>query len=185
MTIREIKQKLCTRREGNRERKRERERKRGEGKETYFNDLSIVSSACNNGQKENALHDEADTRNAQRQLKWISTNDLQHEMRRKIKFISIIYVYNTHIHLLHMRVRVCVCVSAGCFSFSLICAAWAMASTRWGRLMQRQVVKNCCVLPCVCVWVSMCVSVCVRACACVWVCLFYIHLGSVQKLKAK
>lgn len=31
----------------------------------------------------------------------------------------------------------------------------------------------------------MCVSIYEHACACVSVCLFYIHLGSVQKLKAK
>lgn len=175
MTIREIKQKLCTRREGNREWKRERERKRGEGKETYFNDLSIVSSACNNGQKENALHDEADTRNAQRQMKWISTNDLQHEMRRKIKFISIIYVYNTHIHLLHMRVRVCVCVWAlAAFhfrSFALL-ERWHRrvgGGWCWDKLWK---IVVCCLL-CVCEYLCVCLYVCVLVPVCEFVCFTF------------
>jgi len=37
--------------------------------------------------------DEAESRNSQRQLKWISTNDLQHEMRRKIN-LSQLYISN-------------------------------------------------------------------------------------------
>lgn len=140
-----------------------------------------------NSQKENALHDEADTRNAQRQMKWISTNDLQHEMRRKIKFISIIYVYNTHTYTYYTPDGVYVCVRWLLFIFAhLRCLSdgndalrEAEAETSCEKLLCAAF--SVCLYMCVCV----CVSIYEHACACVCVCLFYIHLGSVQKLKAK
>lgn len=126
-----------------------------------------------NGQKENALHDEADTRNAQRQMKWISTNDLQHEMRRKIKFISIIYVYNTHTYSYYTPDGVYVCERWLLFIFAhLRCLSdgndalrEAEAETSCEKLLCAAF--SVCLYVWLCVWVSMSMPV--------PVCVFVLH----------